>query len=159
MSTLFALLRPFMLTGLAAVCLNAPAWADEDFASGARLPAYQAECAACHIAYPPGLLGAKSWQQIMAGLSKHFGVDASLDAASTKAIGVWLGEHAGAGRRFNQIPPENRITKSAWFIREHNEVSARVYQRAAVGSASNCGACHQRAADGNFDEHEVRIPK
>jgi hypothetical protein len=57
------------------------------------------------------------------------------------------------------LPPGNRITKSAWFVRQHDEVSASVYKRTAVGSASNCAACHPRAADGNFDEHDVRIPK
>lgn len=159
MSILSALHRPAVLLGLAAACLGAPAWAEGGVATGSRLPAYQAECAACHIAYPPGLLSAKSWQQIMGGLSKHFGADASLDAASTKAIGAWLAGHAGTGRRFSELPPGNRITKSAWFVRQHDEVSASVYKRTAVGSASNCAACHPRAADGNFDEHDVRIPK
>jgi len=144
---------------LAAVLLCAPAVAEDRASASARLPAYQAECAACHMAYPPGLLGAKSWQQIMGGLSKHFGADASLDATNTKAIGEWLSKHAGTGRRFSELPPDNRITKSTWFVRQHNEVRASVYKRTAVGSASNCAACHQGAADGNFDEDEVRIPK
>jgi cytochrome c553 len=34
-----------------------------------------------------------------------------------------------------------------------------VFKRASVGGAANCGACHGNAADGNFNEHEVRIPK
>ncbi len=145
--------------GLVAACLCVSACAESGAAAGLRLPAYQAECAACHIAYPPGLLGAKSWQHIMGDLSKHFGVDASLDVGSTKAISAWLVEHAGAGRRFNDTSPDNRITKSQWFVRQHDEVSASVFKRVAVGSASNCAACHKRAADGNFSEHEVRIPK
>jgi hypothetical protein len=108
--------RLSLLTGCALVFLSGPAWSDDGMVSSPRLPAYQAECAACHIAYPPGLLGAKSWQQIMAGLSKHFGVDASLDAGSTKTIGDWLTVHAGTGRRFSTPPPDNRITKSNWFL-------------------------------------------
>ena len=154
-----ALRRLCVLAGLAVATLCAPAWAEGGAVTGPRLPAYQAECAACHIAYPPGLLGAKSWQQIMRGLSKHFGVDASLDATTTQSITTWLTEHAGTGRRFSDVPPENRITKSSWFVRQHDEVSASVFKRPAVGGASNCAACHKRAADGNFNEHEVRIPK
>lgn len=159
MTPMTALRRLSALLALAAATLCAPAWAEGGMASGPRLPAYQAECPACHIAYPPGLLGAKSWQQIMAGLPKHFGVDASLDVASTQTIATWLTEHAGTGRRFSDVAPENRITKSSWFIRQHDEVSASVFKRPAVGGASNCAACHKRAADGNFNEHEVRIPK
>lgn len=26
---------------------------------------YEAECASCHMAYPPGLLSEKSWQNVM----------------------------------------------------------------------------------------------
>ena len=29
----------------------------------------------------------------------------------------------------------------------------------AVGSPANCGACHPQAAQGQFDEHDVRIPR
>ena len=159
MRSIVVLRRLSLLFGFAAACLCAPAWAEGGEFTGPRLPAYQAECAACHIAYPPGLLGAKSWQLIMAGLPKHFGVDASLDAASTQTIAAWLTTHAGTGRRFSDLPPENRITKSSWFIRQHDEVNASVFKRPAVGGAANCAACHRRAADGNFNEHEVRIPK
>lgn len=159
MTLLSSLSRLCVFMGLTLACLSAPARAEGGLANGPRLPAYQAECAACHIAYPPGVLGAKSWQQIMAGLSKHFGVDASMDTASTQAIAAWLGDHAGTGRRFADVPAENRITKSSWFIRQHDEVSASVFKRPAVGGASNCAACHKRAADGNFNEHEVRTPK
>ena len=159
MSTPTVIFRLAVLLGLAAARLSAPAWAQDGAAKGPGLRAYQAECAACHMAYPPGLLGAKSWQQIMGGLTKHFGADASLDVQSTKVIGAWLGQLAGTGRRFSESPPDNRITKSAWFVRQHDEVRASVYKRISVGSVSNCAACHPGAVEGNFDEDAVRIPK
>ena len=43
---------------------------------------WKTECGSCHLAYPPELLPASSWRRIMAGLDRHFGADASLDAAS-----------------------------------------------------------------------------
>ena len=55
------------------------------------LPRYAQECAACHMAYPPGLLPAASWHRIMGRLERHFGSEASLDEASVREIGaeVW----------------------------------------------------------------------
>ena len=135
-----------------------------DDAPGARvplLPAYQQECAACHLAYPPGLLPAASWQRLMAGLGRHFGTDASLDASTTRAISAWLSQHAGTYQRVSEEPPQNRITQSAWFLRKHraDEVPPAVWKRASVGSASNCAACHTGAAQGNFNERDIKIPK
>ena len=63
------------------------------------LPKYQQECAACHLAYPPGLLPAASWQRLMGNLPQHFGTDASLDPATVKEIGQWLQAHAADPRR------------------------------------------------------------
>ncbi len=135
------------------------AHAEDGRSSAPPLPLYKTECAACHIAYPAGMLPAASWQAIMTGLSKHYGVDASLDPTATQHISTWLVAHAGTGRRFSDAPPDNRISKSRWFVRQHDEVNASVFKRASVGSASNCGACHGHAADGDFNEHQVRIPK
>lgn len=125
------------------------------------LPQYQAECAACHLAYPPGLLPAASWQRLMAGLGRHFGTDASLDAGTTRAISAWLTQHAGTYKRVNEEPPQDRISRSSWFLRKHNarEVSPEVWRRASVGSPANCSACHAQAEKGNFNEHDVKIPK
>jgi hypothetical protein len=152
-------LRAALLTSCAAVGLASTAHADFGRSNPAPLPLYKTECAACHIAYPAGMLPAQSWQQLMAHLPKHFGTDASLDAATTTQISTWLQANAGTGRRFSEAPPDHRISKSAWFVRQHDEVSAAVFKRASVGGAANCGACHGHAADGNFNEHDVRIPK
>lgn len=132
--------------------------------AGARKPLlarYAQECAACHVAYPAGLLPAASWQRIMGSLNKHYGTDASLDDASVRAISAWLKTNAGTYKRVNEEPPHDRITQSTWFLRKHREgeVPASVWTRASVGSPSNCAACHANAAQGNFNEHEVRIPK
>ena len=45
-------------------------------------PVYKEECGSCHMAYPPGLLPARSWTKVMSGLDNHFGDNAELDAAS-----------------------------------------------------------------------------
>ena len=127
----------------------------------ANTPKYQQECAACHTAFAPGMLPAASWQKVMGSLNKHYGTDASLDEATQRELSTWLKSNAGTYRGASEEPPENRITKSAWFLRQHRpgEVPADVWKRASVGSPANCAACHVNAAKGNYSEHEVRIPK
>ena len=126
----------------------------------APLPSYQQECAACHVAYPPGLLPAASWQRLMSRLPQHYGTDASLDAATLAELTGWLTAHAGTWKRVgNTPPPEDRITRSAWFVRKHDEVPASVWRRPSIRSPANCAACHARADRGVFDEHDVRVPR
>lgn len=123
------------------------------------LPAYQDECGTCHAPYPPGLLPASSWQRVMGTLSRHYGTDASLDPATAQQLAAWLAANAGTARRTREAPPEDRITRSAWFVREHDEVAAATWRSAAVKSPANCGACHTQANQGDFDEHRIRIPR
>jgi hypothetical protein len=92
----------------------------------------------------------------MSDLPHHFGTDASLDAAALQALAAWLQAHAGPGR---DPPPEDRITRSRWFVREHREVPAATWRLPAVQTPSRCAACHLGAEQGNFDEHDVRIPR
>ena len=123
------------------------------------LPKYQQECSACHLAYPPGMLPAASWRRVMNRLSNHFGTDASLDPTTGKEITVWLAAHAGTRKGAQQEPPDDRITRSAWFSRKHHEMSAATWQLPKVKSAANCAACHIRSDQGDFNEHNVRIPR
>ena len=119
---------------------------------------YESECASCHMAFPPGLLGKQSWQNVMSGLDKHFGTDASLDAKTESEITQWLLRNAATKQKYSALAPDNRITKTSWFIRKHDEVRADVWKRAGVKSPANCSACHIDAAKGNFDEDSIRIP-
>jgi hypothetical protein len=146
----------------AAVLLLAAAAARADLPPQPLSPAYTAECASCHVAYPPALLPAASWRRVMAGLDRHYGVDASLDAATVREIAAWLDARAGTYRKVRRDaapPPEDRITRSPWFLREHDEVPAATWRRADVRSPANCIACHRRADEGLYDEHDIRIPR
>ena len=151
----------FLRSGLAALlavaCL-APAWADSSVQPRTALPIYQQECAACHMAYQPGLLPAKSWTRIMGGLDKHYGSDASLDAAAVQQISRWLQLEAGTYKRVAEAPPEDRITRSAWFVSKHRKLDPQVWKHASVKSASNCAACHTGADRGDFDDDGVKMP-
>ena len=145
---------------LALACALPAAWADSrEMPASAMLPVYKQECAACHMAYPPGMLPASSWSRMMTRLDQHYGTDASLDAAMVRQIGTWLEAHAGTYKRVREAPHQDRISQSAWFERKHRDVEPAVWKRAAVGSRANCMACHTRADQGDFDDDRVRIPK
>ncbi|PUE08107.1 cytochrome C [Limnohabitans sp. T6-20] len=135
------------------------AWADGRLMP-AQVPAvYKQECAACHMAYPPGLLPAASWRRILHGLDRHYGSDAAMEPAQVQQIGAWLQANAGTYKRVREEPADDRITRSAWFVRKHREVESSVWKRASIKSAAQCSACHTQADAGNFDEHQVRIPR
>lgn len=121
-------------------------------------PAYKAECGTCHTAYPPGMLPAASWQRIMKGLEQHYGTDASLEPAMVLQLGQWLETHAGQGRKMGTSPPEDRITRSAWFVKEHRDIEPGVWKLTSVKSPTNCAACHTNSDQGRFSEHDLKRP-
>lgn len=157
-------LATWLACGLFAVAAPLTAQADsKNLQPRSELKIYNEECGSCHLAYPPGLLPAASWKRMMGTLDKHYGDDASLDAAAVQQIGTWLQTHAGTYKKVRQstgTPPDDRITRSAWFEREHRELDTpKVWKHAAVKSAANCMACHTTADKGNFDEKSLQFPK
>ncbi len=117
------------------------------------------ECGACHMAFSPRMLPARSWDAIMSNLSEHFGEDASLDSIPTQLIRDYLMNNAAdtgrwksrfmRGVRKKDMP--ERITKTPYWIRKHSrEVSRRAWKRA--GSKANCAACHRYAEKGYYDD-------
>lgn len=129
-------------------------------------PAWRAECGSCHTAYPPAMLPERSWRRIMDGLDRHFGENASLDAAARDRITQFLvanaGDQAGRARKIaDSVPAAQvplRITETAWFVRKHDELRAAVWKHKDIGSRANCGACHRDADRGRFDERAIDVP-
>lgn len=131
--------------------------------------AYLKECGACHFAYQPELLPIRSWQKIMDTLDKHFGTDASLPEDSKAELHKYLTEGSAekssvknAQRLLKSISPDEtpaRISEIKFFKKEHRKIRPEVLQRKAIGSISNCAACHTTADKGDYDEDLVRIPK
>jgi hypothetical protein len=108
------------------------------------------------VAFPPRLLPAEAWQRIMGRLERHYGTDASLDKLTQEEIERFL--VANAGRRPAQAAEEPRITETAWFRKEHDEVPSALWRSANVKSAANCAACHTRADDGDYSKRTRRMP-
>jgi predicted phage tail protein len=110
------------------------------------------------VAYPPVLLPASEWRQLMGSLDRHFGVDASIDTNTVTEIDRFLAANAGRGEgRVAEAQP--RITTTRWFRHKHDEVSAAIFRSSSIKTAANCAACHPGAAAADFNEHAVRIPR
>lgn len=147
-------MHPLLLLSL----LAAPALADER----RHLPIppakeWKMECGACHIAYPAYMLPPESWRKIMRNLDKHFDSDASLNPREVKEITDYLVKHAANPKYYDSAPL--RITETPRFRHEHDEIERAVIQRPAIKSLANCQACHPRAEQESFEEHELRIPR
>ncbi|MFZ5522593.1 MAG: diheme cytochrome c [Pseudomonadota bacterium] len=118
------------------------------------------ECGSCHMAYPPRFLSAESWRAVMAGLDKHFGSDASVDAATAIEIGAFLEQNASTKQRRSSTgnEPPLRITETRWFQSEHRKMDNK-WKDPRVKSPSNCAACHTQAESGSFKERDIKVPK
>ena len=55
-------------------------------------------------------------------------------------------------------PPDDRITRSAWFERKHRKIDRGVRALPSVKSPAQCSACHGRAEQGVFDDDDLRMP-
>lgn len=129
---------------------------------------YAAACGECHFAYQPWLLPAASWQKLVDGLDDHFGSAVVVTAAQKQSLRGYLTQNASdqssdkRGRKMlrglnGQTPL--RITETPCFTRKHSGLSAAVFKRPSVGGAGNCPACHSTAAQGDYDDDNVRVPK
>lgn len=65
---------------------------------------------------------------------------------------------AGTYQRVASAPPEDRITKSDWFVRKHRGIGPAVWRHASVKRATNCAACHTGANRGQFSDGDLRLP-
>jgi len=134
-----------------------PAFADR-LPMPANAPvAFTSECSSCHIAYQPALLQANDWRKLMAGLSDHFGSDASVNQKAEQEITAFLERNAGNASRLGSAGNPPRITKTSRFSRKHDEIPAKFWRDPRVKSAANCEACHPGAAKGSYSEHDIAI--
>lgn len=157
---------------IALAALPLAAYADKLVLPTDAPPAFQAECASCHIAFPPQLLAAQDWRRVMAALDKHYGDNASLDDKTRRTLEDFLVRYAGpAGKvgvtggnpffgtgRTAQPGELPRLTQTDWFRREHREVAKADWTHAKVKTPANCAACHTKAAVGSYREREIVMP-
>lgn len=162
----------FAIGASASILYTLPAMGDENGANRGIIAAtdkqYAEECGACHFAYPPGLLPARSWEKLLSNLGDHFAENAELGADAVQSLTAYLTKNA-ADKVRNRLSASIaksaagstplRITELPYFKRQHREVPQRlVKDNPAVKSFSKCQVCHTRATQGSFSENEFNIP-
>lgn len=129
---------------------------------------YKEDCGSCHFAYQPELLPSGSWKNILAGLEDHFGETVEVDSEAKRVITEYLNanaaEHSSAKRAAKIMKclgseTPMRITQIPYIQKKHHEISPDVLKREAIGSLSNCSACHTTAEKGIYDDDDVVIPR
>jgi hypothetical protein len=142
------------------VLLASPAHAGDGWMPPVTDPVVRKECGACHMAFQPGFLPARSWDRMMGELSGHFGEDVSLPDDQVRTIRDYLianaGDAAGGGRsrKYMQwVKPggtPQRITENPDFLRKHRFADS-VWKDPKVMTRSNCLACHRDAERGIYE--------
>jgi len=130
--------------------------------------AYKNECSSCHFLYPPEFLPKRSWEVLMKGSDKHFWENLALDEKTSKELLSYLIENSAergrsewAGKILKSIGSATplKITETPYILKEHRKIKTDVFKRKSIGSFSNCGACHTKGAEGDFEEDSISIPK
>jgi cytochrome b len=129
-------------------------------------PAYAEQCGSCHLAFPPSLARAATWNAILDHMDKHFGEDSGLDAATIAPLRAYL--DANAAGHWDTLPAHRlgppdpggslRITDSPGWRRIHRAIAAARFTAAPVYRRSNCAACHADAATGRFAPQDIAVP-
>ncbi len=127
------------------------------------------ECGSCHLEFHPSLLPARSWTQLLAQQNQHFGADLGLDGASSAALLAYALENSAekhateAAYKIDASIPANvtplRITQTPYWSKKHREIANADWNLPWIKSRANCGACHQDAQAGTFEDAAMKIPR
>lgn len=122
---------------------------------------YTAQCGACHMAYPPTLLPARSWQAIIAGLANHFGEDATLGRKDAATISAFLAENAADGplgdRRFLEgvsaaMTPARITDMPFWRVIHARLLRPGVGTGPGIRKGAECNRCHDINGNGSGED-------
>jgi len=130
---------------------------------------YAEECSACHFAYQPGLMPARSWQEIMVNLADHFDENAELEAADQKILTDYLTKNAAEFSNYKRsvkimrsLPKDKtplRIIEIPYMVSKHDELTTdMVAKNPKVKSLSYCDKCHTKAITGSYSEDDIVVP-
>ena len=151
----------FALAAVALLLATAAARAGDGSVPPITDPVVRKECGACHMAFQPAFLPARSWNRMIDRLGDHFGEDVSLPPDRAQAIRSYMTANSGdvvmpgrAVKFMRRVAPggtPQRITENPDFLRKH-DFADRVWKDPKVVTKSNCLACHPQADRGWFDD-------
>jgi len=130
---------------------------------------WQDECGACHLAFHPGLLPARSWQRLFNEQQDHFQEELMLDEATVVELLGYAQKNSAEQKKTEAAWKINRsvasevspiqITSTAYWKEKHSKIPDETWKREVVQSKANCGACHYDAEQGTFQDAAMRIPR
>jgi len=133
-------------------------------------PLYKEKCGSCHFAYQPGLLPARSWKKIMAGVQNHFNENININSEDQKKITEYLIKNSADHSKYNRsrriaksldkgdVPTQ--ITKISYFIKKHIEVAKLLKKEKMKSlSLSHCKKCHTEAENGSYNKKTINLPQ
>jgi len=128
---------------------------------------YAKECSACHFAYLPGLLPARSWTLLFSNMDKHFGEVLNLGERLRTELAGYAAENAadrspyeGSKGLLEKLPDSStplRVTTLPALAGKHSIARAVVASGGRKG-LKDCKECHLRADKGSFGTVELSIP-
>ncbi len=136
----------------------------------ARDETYVKECGACHFAYSPGMLPARSWEKHLSRLDQHYGENVNIAPDAIARLRTYLTQNAadhspyeGSKIIMERLEPGStpqRVTYVPHLATHHRVILEvlKINTKVKVRTLTNCDACHQRAADGSFGHEELMIP-
>jgi len=132
-------------------------------------PHWEEECGACHMAYHPNLLPARSWKRILENQTDHFGEDLSLEGAAIEQLMNYALSNAAettpteaSWKILHSISADSapqRITQTRYWKEKHSDIPDQVWHMPEVNGRYNCDACHLDADQGGFEDGAMRIPE
>ncbi len=124
------------------------------------------QCGSCHLAFPPSLAPAATWNAILDRMNAHFGRDTGLPPPMIAQLRVYL--DANAAEHWDTLPswrlrtPDPggslRITATPGWRRIHRGIPASVFAAPPIFNRSACEACHADAATGLFAPQDIAVP-
>lgn len=131
---------------------------------------YAEECSACHMAYQPGLLPARSWKKLLSStaLGEHFNENAELDETVRQEIERYAVANAADESNYKRsrkimaslsdTATPLRITETPYIKQKHSKLPKELIAgNTYVKSLSNCNMCHTKAEAGIYDDDTVFI--
>ncbi|MBE9562614.1 MAG: diheme cytochrome c, partial [Proteobacteria bacterium] len=127
---------------------------------------YAEECGACHFAYQPGLMPARSWKKMMANLADHFGENAELETAEQNMLTAYLINNSAETSQYKRSvkimrslakdKTPLRIIEIPYMIKKHDELTPKmVAENSEVKALSYCDKCHTNAITGSYSEDDI----
>jgi Dihaem cytochrome c len=136
----------------------------------ARDETYIKECGACHFAYSPGMLPARSWEKHLSRLDQHYGENVNINPDALVRLRAYLTSNAadrspyeGSKYLMERIEPNmtpQRVTFVPHLATHHRVILEvlKINTKVKVRTLTNCDACHQKAIDGSYGHDELMIP-